>query len=172
MSPVFDLFRSKLPPEFHSVKSHPTRSRLGQSPQQRKSSEFSTASEFGPFQPFHQFAFRQRDLLHRRKIHQVRWRHAASELPHPAAQSPASRFSSPGNDIPISSTAASSSSSKRENRQRQAVLVIKISSVFRTRSFAPNSAARISFVVVFPTDPVIPQIFLPQSLRTARAQFV
>src|SRR6266699_2895132 len=81
----------------------------------------------------------------------------------------ARRRSSPRRDIPISSTAAWSVSSSRNSVNGSPYSLFKFPSDFRTRSFAPNSAARISFVVVLPTEPVTPAIFPPHDLRTARA---
>jgi hypothetical protein len=47
--------------------------------------------------------------------------------------------------------------------------LFRFPSDFKTRSFVPSNAARISFVVVFPTEPVTPAIFPPQACRTALA---
>src|SRR5258708_22032174 len=69
-SPVFDLFRSKFRRSFHSVKNHPTRSHLGH----RGNTQvirIQHRQRIWAIPPFHQSAFRQRELLHRRQIHQV-----------------------------------------------------------------------------------------------------
>src|SRR2546427_690967 len=62
-----------------------------------------------------------------------------------------------------------SESSKRRNVNGSPYSLFRFPSDFRTRSFAPSNAARISFVVVFPTEPVTPAIFPPQAWRTALA---
>ena len=73
----------------------------------------------------------------------------------------ARRASSPRCDMPSSTTAAPCSSSIFSSVSGSPYSLFKFPSVFRTRNRAPRSAARISFVVVFPTDPATAPMIRP-----------
>ena len=69
--------------------------------------------------------------------------------------------SSPRCDIPSSTTAASNSSPSRSSVSGNPYSLFRFPCVFSTPKRAPTSAARISFVVVLPTDPATAPISLP-----------
>ena len=68
----------------------------------------------------------------------------------------ASRCISPKSLIPISRTAISSSSLRRNTVRGSPSSLLKFPSVFKVRYFWESTAAIISFVLVFPTLPVMP----------------
>ncbi len=83
--------------------------------------------------------------------------------------------SSPRCDIPSSTTAASYSLSSFRSVSGRPYSLFRFPCVFSTRSRAPTSAARISLVVVFPTDPATPAMSrpgrcLPPDLARPRGQ--
>ena len=70
---------------------------------------------------------------------------------------------------PISSTAASSSGVSRNTVIGRPSSLLKFPSVFRVRSFTERTDAIISFVDVFPTDPVMPTTGVFKTFRYSAA---
>jgi len=135
----------------------------------RESSELEQAVEACPFNPSINSRFAKRHSSTDTKIPGAPAKRA-SPRQRPARQSPLAVQVARGVKFHFQHCADVLRPTKQ--RQWQPILVIKIPSDFKTRSFVPNSAARISFVVVLPTRTRDGRQISRPRIRAPRAQAV